>query len=201
MNAETDTDSHAAQVVCPAAKDLIVRPVILAVALIAFGIWCALDQKEHVPFDKDMNGWLSWAMNFYGQFAFTALGLIPLAFALRAHRRILVADEVGFGYAGKESIAWSDVTGLDASELEAKQILQVLHGRDKRFVLDGFNLRNFAELVAFVEDHVPHSAAPPAADEPGPTIEPGPAIEPVSPAPPGETDPEQTADEPEPGES
>ena len=198
---DTTEGSHATSVVCPAAKDLVVRPVIFAVFLIGFGIWCALDQKDHVPFDKDMNVWLSWAMNFYGQFIFTALGLIPLYFAIRAYRRKLVADEAGLGYEGKESIAWSDVTGLDAGKLEAKQILHVLHGRDEQFTLDGFNLQNFAELVAFVEDHVPQSGAAELAVESKPVVEEGPAIEAEPANPPIEAEAEQTPDQQEPRDS
>ncbi len=164
---DTTEGSHAKQVVCPASKDLIIRPLILAVALIAFGVWCAFDQQDYVPFAEDMNGWFSYAMNFYGQFFFTALGLIPLYFTIRAFRRRLVADEEGVGYIGKEKVPWSSVTGLDAGELKAKQILYLLHGQDERFALDGFNLQNFSELVTFVERHVPppDEAEPAAGDD------------------------------------
>lgn len=156
-----DTAEHprATQVVCPVARDLVVRPLILAAALIGFGIWCAFDQQEYATFDENMNTWLTWAMNFYGQFIFTALGLIPLYFAVRAMRRKVIADETGVGFLGREKVAWAGVTGLDASELKDKQILYLLHGQGQRYALDGFDLRNFAELVAFVEDHVPQAAA------------------------------------------
>ena len=168
---DTTEGSPATQVVCRAAKDLVVRPAILAAALVAGGIACAWDQQDYKPFATDMNAWLYWATNFYGRFVLPALALIPLYFAVRAHRRRLVADEAGIGYQGKESIAWSDVTGLDAGELEAKQILHVLHGPGERFVLDGFDLQNFPELVAFVENHAPKgdSAQPPVEAEPEPT--------------------------------
>lgn len=171
MNDNTE-GSNATQVICPAAKDLVIRPLILAVGLIAFGIWCATDQQEYVAFDTDMNSWLSWAMNFYGQFIFTALGLIPLYFAFRAYRRRLIADADGVGFEGKEKIAWSSVTGLDAGELKSKQILHLLHGQGRRYTLDGFNLQNFAALVAFVEQRVPQAAAaPPAQSDPDPPAE------------------------------
>ena len=185
---DTTEGSSGSRVVCRAAQDLVVRPAILAAALVAFGIWCALDQKDYQPFATDMNAWLTWAMNFYGQFVFSALGLIPLYFAIRAHRRRLVADEAGIGYQGKQSIPWSDVTGLDAGELEAKQILHVLHGRGERFTLDGFNLQNFAELVTFVENHAPQTG------QAEPPVEPEPARPPV------EAEPEQAPDRQEPAD-
>ena len=188
MNDKTE-GPRTTRVICPSVRDLVVRPLILAVGLVGFGIWCAFDQQEYAPFDKDMNTWLTWAMNYYGQFAFTALGMIPLYFAVRAMRRRLVADETGVGFQGKETVAWSSVTGLDASELKGKQILYLLHGQGQRYTLDGFDLRNFAELVAFVEDHVPQAAAV------------KPPVESDAATPPVHTDPDQADDEQAPGPS
>jgi len=134
---------------------------------------------------KNINDWGTWALNFYGQFIFTALGLVALFFTIRILRRKLVADEQGVGFVGKERILWSDVTGLDATELKDKQILYVLHGSVGRYPLDGFNLRNFRELVDFVETHVPQPAAtaPPADDAPDQT--PPPADDASDQTPPG----------------
>ena len=158
---DANESSNVTRVVCPAVLDLAIRPLVLAVALIAFGIWCAMDQQPHKPFDDDMNSWLTWAMNFYGQFAFPAIGLIPLYFGVRVLRRKMVADEQGVGFEGKEKIAWSAVTGLDASELKSKQILVLIHSQGQRYTLDGFDLRNFRQLVDFIEARVPHAPAQP----------------------------------------
>ena len=166
MNDATE-GSNVTRVVCPAALDLAIRPLILAVALIAFGIWCAMDQQPYKSLDEDMNTWLTWAMNYYGQFAFTALGLVPLYFGIRALRRKMVADDQGVGFEGKDKILWSSVTGLDASELKEKNILTVIHGGGQRYKLDGFDLKNFRELVTFVEAHIPKTDPEPTPqDEP-----------------------------------
>ncbi len=174
---DTTEGSTVSRVVCPAVLDLAIRPLVLAVALVAFGIWCAMDQQPHKPLSEDMNAWLTWAMNFYGQFGFPALGLIPLYFGIRALRRKMIADEQGVGFEGKEKIAWSSVTGLDAGELQSKQILVLLHGDGQRYTIDGFDLRkdSFRQLVDFVEAHVPQT-------------EPEPAPQPEAEAPPAEAD-------------
>jgi len=158
--------STATQVTCPPAWDLLLRPAILAVALLSFGVWCMTDQRPAETFSiENINPWGSWAMNFYGQFLFTALGLTAAFFTVRILRRKLIADSQGVGFVGKDKVLWSDVTGLDASELKEKQILYLLRGSGEKYALDGFNLRNFRDLVAFVEAHVPQPAtteAPPA---------------------------------------
>ena len=75
-------------------------------------------------------------------------------------------DELGIGYLGKPKIPWSEVTGLDAAELQDKQILHLLHNQGQKLTLDGYKLKNFKELVAFVESRVPGGGEQTAPTEP-----------------------------------
>ena len=155
------------QILCPTSRDSVFRLLIIGVALVGFGIWCMFDQRDHVPFSmKNINAWGKWATNFYCAIICPILGVTMLIWASLILRRKLLADGQGIGYLGKEKIPWSDVTGLDASNLEDKQILHLLHGQDQKLTLDGYKLKNFKELVAFVESCVPGGTEQTAAAEP-----------------------------------
>ena len=150
------------QVTCTAAKDTAVRLFIGAAMALGAGIYCLYDdiigKYPYKPFEEDINDWATWAFNHYGPYVFIPMGLILAAFAVRSLTRRLTADEEGIGYAGKAKIPWSEITALDASVLQAKQILTLHHGQDKKLTLDGYKLKNFRDLVAFIEARVPEAA-------------------------------------------
>ena len=144
------------EIICPATRDSAIRPLFIGVGVLAFGIWCMTDQREHVPFSmKNINSWSTWALNFYGAIVCPILGVISLIWGFLVLRRKLIADDQGIGFVGKPKISWSDVTGVDASALQDKQILYLLHGQGDKLMLDGYKLKNFKELIAIVESHAP----------------------------------------------
>ena len=155
---ENTSETQPNQVLCPASRDVAVRTFIIGGALIAFGLWCMADQRPYKPLSEDINAWGSWATNFYGAVICPIVGVAAVICGIRSMRRKLIADPQGIGYAGKQQIAWSSATGLDVSKFKDKQILYLLHGQDQRLKLDGYKLRNFKELVAFVEARVPQGA-------------------------------------------
>lgn len=161
-------DAQAEQVECPATKDTAVRLFIVAAMALGAGIYCLydaiVDKYPYKPFDENINDWANWAFNHYGPYVFIPVGLIFAAFAVRSLTRRLTADQEGIGYAGKDKIAWKDITALDASLLESKQILRLRHGQDKLLTLDAYKLKNFRDMVAFIEARVPEGAKPQAAD-------------------------------------
>ena len=157
---DTESQSKPERVECPATTDL--RLLAVGVGMIGLGVWCfveayVMDEHPYKPFSQDINDWASWAFNHIGAFAFFAVGALLLVRALMAMRRRLVADAEGIGYVGKERIPWTGVrpiTGGDESQLRDKQILCLHHGNNETLKLDAYKLKNFRELVAFVEDHV-----------------------------------------------
>jgi hypothetical protein len=158
---EQDTPSTAGRKVeCKAALDPILRyHIIPGVMLLGFGIYCLVDatilaKYPYTPLSEDLNAWSTWALNFYGQFIFTTAGIIVLLWGLLKWRRVLVADDNGIGYAGKEKLPWSEIEKLDAGQLKSKGILYLDHP-DGTLTLDNWKLKNFRELVAVVERNVP----------------------------------------------
>jgi hypothetical protein len=178
------------RVECPAEREPAVKTFIIACVFLGAGIWCWIDDssgkylvpidpnqaqtqsadeaevpKRHPTIEKDgINTWATWAFNYYGKFVFTIIGAAFAGRGVRAMNRVLIADEEGIGYKGGRRIAWSDVKGLDASDLADKQILRVKYNGNKTLELDNYKLQNFKELVAFVEQHAPGStgqASPP----------------------------------------
>ncbi len=147
------------RVECPPSKDPPVRLFILAAMLIGFGIYCFVDayirdKYPYKPISEDFSAWCNWALNHYGAFVFTIAGLVPLVWGIAFLRRLLVADEEGIGYEGKQKITWDKVQQLDASRLKAKGILYLYYD-DHKLKLDSWKLKNFRNLVAWVENHVP----------------------------------------------
>ena len=143
---------------CPAAKDPLVRLFIFLGMCVAFTIWCFVDMKKtpnYVSPSEDINEFGAWAANHIPPFVLIPLAIILLFLAIRMMRRVVVADDEGIGYAGKDKIAWPDVTKLDASKLKSKGLLYVHYGQDNNLKLDSWKLKNFRDLVAFVESRVP----------------------------------------------
>ena len=161
------TQAEVTEVECRPTKDPAVRWFIFAALMIGFATWCFIDRHKHPrPEAWDMKhvneaaGYLF--NNIIGPYIFFPAGLIIVIFAIRSLTRRLTADEEGIGYAGKAKVAWNDITGLDASELGSKQILRLRHGRDEVLTLDAYKLKNFRDLVAFIEAKVPEAAQPQA---------------------------------------
>jgi hypothetical protein len=156
----TDTESQspggADRVVCPASRDPMVRRLIIAAMLLGFGIWCLTDQRE--PPEawnlENINAVAGYVINNFGPYVFLPCGLAVLLWALWAARRKLIADDEGIGYSGAEKIAWEKIDQLDATLLKAKGIIYLRHG-GKAMKLDSYYLRNFRELLAFMERRIP----------------------------------------------
>ena len=153
---ETENASSApASVECRASSDHAVRLFILTAMPLAFGIWCLTDPRPQ-PDAWDManiNKAAAYILNNWGPVVFFPLGIVGLYFSIRFIRRVMVADEKGIGYVGKDQILWDQVTKLDATALK-KEIL-VLEAPQRALKLDGYKLRNFRDLVAFIEKNVP----------------------------------------------
>jgi hypothetical protein len=158
----TDSPSDAAPagpVRCPATKDTAVRMLIGAGVAVGFSVWCFIDWANYPrpdePFSLEtLNGYAGWAFNHFLPFILLPLSVVLVVLAFRSLKLVLVADDQGIGYEGKDRIAWSDVTRLDATKLADKQILDLYHAGGK-LRLDGLKLQNFKKLVRFVEEKVP----------------------------------------------
>lgn len=144
------------QVICPAARDPAVRQVLVALLLIGAAAWCFHDSPKYPKPDPfDLNKYLGWAFNH-----FLPVVLLPAAAAVFVRvvvlcRRRLVADGEGIGYAGKAKLPWDRVARVDARRLKSDGIL-LLHADDgTKLKLDSWRLRNFRQLVAFIEQRVP----------------------------------------------
>lgn len=158
---DTTPSTETTQVICPATRDTGIRLLIMAAMMIGYGLYCFTDwgkSKYDAPAAWDMkhiNEAARHVLTYYVPFVLIPPGLAVAAFAVRSMRRRLLADAEGIGYAGKDKLPWSAVTRLDASDLADKQILRIEHGSGQSMVLDGYELQNFKQLVAFVESHVP----------------------------------------------
>ena len=65
----------------------------------------------------------------------------------------LRADANGIGYVGKPTIAWKDVTRIDASRLKAKGYLDIYVG-DAKFPVDTWRWEQSKALLAVMEANV-----------------------------------------------
>jgi hypothetical protein len=153
-------EAAADRVECPAAKDPAVRLFIGAAMGIAFGVYCWWDAEAPPPAWSlsHINQAASYVLHVAGPWVFGIPGVLAGIWGVVFLRRVLVADAEGIGYAGKERVAWDDVTNLDASDLKKKGILYLEYGDDEVLKLDSWKLQNFKQLVAFVEAHVPAEA-------------------------------------------
>ena len=159
---ESESNQLPTSVECPPDKDHLVRFYIMAVMPLVFGLLCIRDisfvgkfARPVEPFAwQTANAWISWAMNYFGQFVFTGLGVVLLVCAIRATLRVLVANESGIGWKGGHPTPWESVTGVDTNKFASKKILYLLTGDDRRITLDYYKLRNYKELLQVVEQHV-----------------------------------------------
>ena len=144
---------------CPPAWDPAVRMLILAGMLLGLGIYCYIDgyvkQKyPHVAYGEDINAWAKWAFNAYGPFVLIPPGLVVLGFLARYLLRKTRADGEGLRHGSKKA-AWGEISALDATDLKSKGIIRVEYGDGNIITLDSWKLRNFRELVAFIETKIP----------------------------------------------
>jgi hypothetical protein len=161
---ETNDKPRQEQVECPPARDPAVNMFILAGILLAFGFWCFYEAfiLGKYPYPKGpeptVNDLFGYYLNNWGGIILPLGGLVPLALGIRFLRRVLVADADGIRMPGKPTVAWKDVKRLDATDLAKKGIIRLDFGQAKPLVLDSWRLKNFKNLVAFVEKHVPADA-------------------------------------------
>jgi len=106
--------------------------------------------------------WKAENVNLIGMFVFNVVGawillvvgVVLLIMAARALKRTATVDDAGISINGAPAIAWSEITGLDASLLEKKGKLSLLRGDSEPLVLNRYHYADFRDLVAFIEDHV-----------------------------------------------
>jgi len=138
--------------------DPAVRLFIMAAMFIGFGLWCWAERAKYPPprqWDaKHINEAAGYLLNNVGPFILVPAGMAPLVWGIVFLRRKIVADETGIGYAGGKKIAWNEITSLDASQLRSKSIIRLHAGNNRLLVLDAWKLKNFRDLVAFVETRV-----------------------------------------------
>ncbi|MCY2926657.1 MAG: hypothetical protein NT031_14705 [Planctomycetota bacterium] len=154
----TDAPRTAAErIECKPTKDPVVRLFILAAMLIGFGVYCYLTrvEKPTKTITEDLNTYLSWAMGEYLPIVLTPPGLLVGVLAVMASKRRLVADGEGIGYVGKEKVAWSAITAVDAARLQTKGLLDIHYGAGKSLLLCDWKLTDFKPMVAFLEAHLP----------------------------------------------
>jgi len=150
-------DISVTRIECPAAKDPVVRRLIIGLMLVGFAAYTVYDHYILGNYQDggDFNVHLKYLFNHFLPFVLTPPGLIILGWGLVHNGRRLVADQTGIGYDGKPQIAWSDVTNVDARLLAEKGYLVLEYGQGKRFKLDSYCFKNFRDLVAFMERHMP----------------------------------------------
>lgn len=157
---DSANSSQSSSVLCLATKDTAIRLFIAAAMFIGFGIYCYTDwdnpdyAKPEVWDMKHINDIGGYLLTHYGPFVLIPPGLVLIILGILSLRRKLAADDEGIGYLGKDKLAWSEITALDASDLKSKQILRLSSKKGKTLVLDGYKLQNFKALVAMVDEHV-----------------------------------------------
>ena len=158
---ETPENTAPTSVTCPAAKDPAVRTFIMAAMLIGIGIYCWMDaasgkfDRPEIGVDNYLNKYLGYALNHWTPWVAIPVGALMALRGTLALRRVLQADAEGMGYKGANKLPWDKITTLDASQLKSKDILVVEYEGGEKLVLDSWKLRNFRELVGFVEAHSP----------------------------------------------
>lgn len=149
------------RVECPAVKGYdnpAVRWMIIGIVAFGLGVYCLIDafivRKYPYPEPFEVNQFARWAFNIFGTFFFIPAGILAVTWTWKLLKQVLVADQEGIGYAGREQIPWGDITELDGSRVE-KGLLVLKSGEDEKLVLDSWKLKNFRDLVAIIEQHVP----------------------------------------------
>jgi hypothetical protein len=155
---ESPAETKPDRVECPAAMDPAVRLFIVAAMLLGFAAWCYVEKEKYpAPAAWDwshVNEAGNYVLNNFGPYVFGPVGLVFLAWGVVFLRRRLIADQEGIGYVGQRKVPWDRITKLDAGMLKNKGILSVHCSEQDKLVLDSWKLKNFRDLVAFVESHV-----------------------------------------------
>ena len=160
---ETAAGQPPTRVECRASNDPFVRRLLISVMVLGGALWIIMDHYVAGNYWKraDFNDNLAFLFNHYLPYVLTPLGLLLLGRALLERSRRLVADDKGIGYAGKEPIAWGQITRIDAALLGPKGLLFLYYTQDgqdkgeKTLKLDSYFFQNFRDIVALVERHVP----------------------------------------------
>ena len=143
----------------PPTKDLAVRLFIAAAMFGGLGGYCLIDDMAgkypYAPPAEDLNTFLKFAFNHYGPYVFIPLGVLLGIWGIVALRRKLIIDDEGIGYATGRKIKWSDITKIDASQLQKKGLLFLHHGPRGQLKLDSWKIQNFRNLVELVEKYLP----------------------------------------------
>jgi len=153
MNDQTDV-TEPTRVECPAAKDPPTRLLIMALVAVGFGLYCAYDIWVAGKYDPEEK-YLYYLMNLAGFVILVPVGLVFLVKAIAMFRRVLVADAEGIGYEGKPRIPWGQVKRLAMAD---KGLLHVHYGEEgslRVLKLDSWKLKNYAELIALIENKTP----------------------------------------------
>ncbi len=158
MNDST-TKSEVQRMECPASKDPAVRLFILAAMLLGFSIYAIYDHyimgKYPYPEPYALNPYLNYLFNHYIPYVLIPPGLVALVLGVVFLRRVLVADEQGIGYKGKTRIAWNDIESLDTSRISKGLLYLCYSDGQKKMTLDSWKLKNFRDLVLFIEKRLP----------------------------------------------
>ena len=152
-----DTESNKqAAVVCRPTNDPAVRWFIFAAMMLGFSLWCYSDRRQPPEAwdTKHINEIAGYVMNNWSPWVLAPAGIIAAGLGIRHLSRKLVADTEGIGYPGGK-VSWSEFTRLDASLLQSKGILCLYYGGGRKLILDSWKLRDFRQLVAFVEKMLP----------------------------------------------
>jgi hypothetical protein len=159
---DSSASGAATSVECRSAGDPFVRMLLLGVVLLAWGAWSGydafykLDKQGNRAFSMEKNA-SHYLFNAGMSMILPPVSLVVLAWAFRIRRRRLLADGEGLGYVGKEKIAWSRLKRLSPG---GKGLLDVYYdgpgGNLRRLRLDSWMLKNFNELVAFIEAKAPN---------------------------------------------
>jgi hypothetical protein len=155
---DTPSSQAGQHIECRASHEPAVRRFIVAAGLIGFGLWCWSDRAKYTaPQVWDLphiNEAASYLLNHWGPFLLVPAGMIALAFGIRQLMLHVTADEEGLAYRGRH-LAWKDVKVLDARQLVTKGLLVLEPSEGKPWVLDSYRIRDFRQLVAFIEAHTP----------------------------------------------
>jgi hypothetical protein len=146
------------RVECPAANDPGVRMFIVAAMCIGFAVWYYLDSNKAVPKHWDwehVSEVAGYVTNAIMPYVLAPIGLLMIIWGIVYMGRKLIADDEGIGYDGKQKIRWNEFKKMDAAKLK-KGLLYLYYGPDeKKLTLDSWKLKNYKQLIEFVEAHLP----------------------------------------------
>jgi hypothetical protein len=148
---------------CPAAMDPCVRMFIVALLMLAYGLYCAYDLfvatgAEGGPkYSMEKNA--SIYLYNVACLILVPIGAVCLAWGVVMVGRKLLADQEGIGFVGQEKVAWQRIYRIVT---RGKGLLDLYYkdqeGQDDGVIrLDSWKLKNFAELVALVESKTPQA--------------------------------------------